>query len=120
MEATDTAKNNGISQQSNSNGANKQPQDKAKKARKLVGIPTGAVLSSMTNVFYTAHVAKDPVNWDAIENYQPFSPAADGSRLMIKVSKTKAVDLRTRKSSPVGYGQAYPVDLSTTPSKPDF
>lgn len=120
MEATDTAKNNGITQQNNSNGASKQSQDKPKKARKLVGIPTGAVLSSMTNVLYTAHVAKDPVSWDAIENYQPFSPAADGSRLMIKVSKTKAVDLRTRKSSPVGYGQAYPVDLSTTPSKPDF
>jgi hypothetical protein len=107
---------------SNSNTTTKPPQEKPKKARRLIGIPTTTALSSMASVQYNAHVAKDPVAWDVIENYQVFSPAADGSRLMIKVSKSKSVDLKTRKSSPTGYGQAYPVELSVNPTtnKPDF
>ncbi len=104
-----------------SNASGKPPQDKPKKARRLQGVPTTTALSSMASVQYSAHVAKDPMTWDAIENYQIFSPAADGSRLMIKVSKSKSVDLKTRKSSPTGYGQAYPVELSVNPiiNKPD-
>jgi len=106
---------------SNSSTASKPPQEKPKKARRLLGIPTTTALSSMASVQYSAYVSKDPVAWDSIENYQIFSPAADGSRLMIKVSKSKSVDLRTRKSAPTGYGQAYPVELSVNPttSKPD-
>jgi hypothetical protein len=105
---------------SNSSTNPKPPQDKPKKARRLQGIPTTTALSSMASVSYNAHVCKDPVAWDVIENYQIFSPAADGSRLMIKVSKSKSVDLRTRKSAPTGYGQAYPVELSVNPTtKPD-
>jgi hypothetical protein len=111
-----------ITTPSASNGSTtaKPPQDKPKKARRLLGIPTSTGLSSMASVQYSAHVARDPVAWDSIENYQIFSPAADGSRLMIKVSKSKSVDLRTRKSAPTGYGQAYPVELSVNPiTKPD-
>lgn len=107
---------------SNSSTNAKPPQEKPKKPRRLQGIPTTTALSSMASVQYSAHVAKDPVAWDAIENYQVFSPAADGSRLMIKVSKSKSVDLKTRKSAPTGYGQAYPVELSVNPTtnRPDF
>lgn len=100
----------------NSNTNGKAPPDKTKKPRKLVGIPTTTALSSMSSVFYQAHVAKDPQPWDAIENYQIFSPAPDGSKLMIKVSKSKSVDLKTRKSLPTAYGQAYPVELSGNPT----
>lgn len=107
-----------------SNGSTnlKQVQDKPKKLRKLQGIPTSSALSSMASVQYSAYVAKDPIPWDVIENYQIFSPAADGSRLMIKVSRSKSVDLKTRKSAPTGYGQAYPIELSVNPTtnKPDF
>ncbi len=113
-----------ISSPTASNGSTtaKAPQEKPKKPRRLQGIPTTTALSSMSSVQYSAHVAKDPVAWDAIENYQVFSPAADGSRLMIKVSKSKSVDLKTRKSAPTGYGQAYPVELSVNPTtnRPDF
>lgn len=98
----------------NTNG--KAPQDKPKKPRKLVGIPTTTALTSLSNVFYQAYVAKDPVGWDAIANYQFYSPSADGSRLMMKVSKSKSVDIKTRQSEPTGYGQAYPVELSTNPT----
>jgi hypothetical protein len=101
---------------SNGGTTTKPPQDKPKKARRLQGIPTTTALSSMASVSYNAHVAKDPVAWDVIENYQVFSPAADGSRLMIKVSKSKSVDLKTRRSVPTGYGQAYPVELSVNPT----
>lgn len=122
MEVKDAEKTSSASALNSQLNNGKALQDKPKKARRLVGVPTTTALASMSSVQYSAHVAKDPVAWDAIENYQIFSPAADGSRLMIKVSKSKSVDLKTRKSAPTGYGQAYPVEISVNPTtnRPDF
>jgi copper(I)-binding protein len=102
----------------NGNAASKDSPNKPKKARKLVGIPSVNALSSMINTFYQGHIAKDPVSWEAIENYQIYALAPDGSHLMMKVSRSKSVDLKTRRSLPTAYGQAYPVEISTNPTDP--
>jgi hypothetical protein len=105
--------NNNVKYNSNGDGT------KQKRApRKTVGIPSVTALSSMNNLYYSAHVVKDPIPWDSIQLYQLYSPAPDGSRLMIKISKSKSVDLKTQRSTPTAYGQAYPVDLAPNPVDP--
>ncbi|BAZ19102.1 hypothetical protein NIES4071_109870 (plasmid) [Calothrix sp. NIES-4071] len=105
--------------QYSSNGDGTLPQQKQKRApRKTVGIPSVTALSSMNSLYYSAHVVKDPVPWDSIQLYQLYSPAPDGSRLMIKLHKSKSVDLKTLRTVPTAYGQAYPVDLNPNPVDP--
>lgn len=103
----------------NSNGEGVLPQQRAKRApRKTVGIPSITALSSMNTLYYSAHVVKDPIPWDSIQLYQLYSPAPDGSRLMMKLHKSKSVDLKTGRSIPTAYGQAYPVEFNPNPIDP--
>jgi len=120
MEATDTAKNGSTTAPNNGSSGGKQPQDKVKKARKTVGIPTIGALTSMISVVYTGRVSKEPTPWERIENYEFFSPSSDGSRLMMRISCSKSIDLLTRKTIPTSYGQGYIVHMDAHPSKPDF
>ncbi len=100
----------------NVNGDDTPLKEKQRRAaRKTVGIPSITALTSMTTLYYSAYVAKDPVPWDRIDLYQFYSPAPDGSRLMMKISKSKSVDFKTMRTTPTAYGQAYPVELNPNP-----
>lgn len=105
--------NNGISSE-------KPVHSKPKRVRKTVGIPTVGALSTMTPAMYAGKIEKDPTPWERIENYDFYSPSADGSRLMMKVSRSKSLDVKTQRTLPTSFGQAYKIHLDASPSKPDF
>ena len=105
---------------SNGSGDGKQPQNKPKRIRKTVGIPTVGALSTMTPAVYAGKIEKDPTPWERIENYDFYSPSADGSRLMMRISRSKSLDVKTQRTLPTSFGQAYKIHLDASPSKPDF
>ena len=71
----------------NGSSGEKPSHSKPKRVRKTVGIPTVGSLSTMTPAMFSARIEKDPTPWERIENYDFYSPSADGSRLMMKVSR---------------------------------
>jgi hypothetical protein len=66
-------------------------------------------LSEMANAPVKALVSPSPTDWSLLKNGQLFSVAADGSNPCIKVSRSKAWNLTSGQSFPVGGGQCYRV-----------
>lgn len=95
---------------------------KPKVKRRTCGIPVVKSLSEMPLLRYEARVEQQPTEWGRIKNYEFYSPASDGSRLMQKITRSKSLDLQTRETLPTSYGQAYIVHLEANPStdKADF
>lgn len=77
--------------------------------RNLPALPSVAGASDMTDVSYGCKVDASPTAWDALPLYSPFSLSADGSYPMVKVTRSKACELRTGKSILVGSGRCYRV-----------
>lgn len=77
--------------------------------RNLPALPSVAGASGMTDVNFCCKVDASPVSWEALPLYSIFSLATDGSYPMVKVSRSKAADLRTAKSMLVGSGRCYRV-----------
>ncbi len=82
---------------------------KATPRRNLPSLPAAAGASDMNDAIYTCKVDASPISWEALELYSVFSLAADGSYPRVKVTRSKAADLRTGKSAPVGSGRCYRV-----------
>ncbi|MEC4887695.1 MAG: hypothetical protein SAL70_41250 [Scytonema sp. PMC 1070.18] len=80
-----------------------------KPKRNLPALPSVAGASDMSDVVYGCKVDASPVSWESLPLYSPFSLSADGSYPLVKVSKSKACDLRTGKSILAGSGRCYKV-----------
>jgi hypothetical protein len=91
------------------NGTKTIIKPKQKQRRNLPALPTNPGASAMADVLYSCKVDNSPASWEALPLYSPFSLSADGSYPMVKVSCSKAADLRTGKSIPVGSGRCYRV-----------
>lgn len=66
-------------------------------------------LSEMANAPVKVCVSPSPTDWSLLRNGQCFSVASDGSNPCIKVSRSKAWNLVSGQSFPVGGGQCYRV-----------
>lgn len=77
--------------------------------RNLPSLPSNPGASEMSDVSYSCKVDASPTVWDALPLYSPFSLSADGSYPMVKVTRSKACELRTGKSILVGSGRCYRV-----------
>jgi len=77
--------------------------------RNLPSLPSNPGASEMGDVSYSCKVDASPTGWDALPLYSPFSLSADGSYPMVKVTRSKACELRTGKSILVGSGRCYRV-----------
>lgn len=129
MSATDTIQSNGVA---TAMSGNKPTAEQIKAARELLkaartpaqrrkpgGItPVASGKESQTACEYHGLVNKTPVDWESVELYQEFCLSPDGSHRHVKVSKSKAANLQTKKARPVGHGQVYLLDLPGLPSKP--
>ena len=106
----------------NGKSATSNDATKPKVKRRTCGIPVVKSLSEMPLLRYEARVEQQPTEWSRIKNYEFYSPASDGSRLMQKITRSKSLDLQTRETLPTSYGQAYIVHLEANPStdKADF
>lgn len=83
---------------------------KTKRTRQaLPSLPSTASATNMVDVNYLCKVDGSPISWDALPLYAMFSLSADGSYPHIKVSRSKACEIRTGKSLPVGSGRCYRV-----------
>lgn len=82
---------------------------KPRTRRNLPALPSMASASGMSDVTYSCKVDSSPSSWESLPLYCAFSLNADGSYPMVKVSCSKACDLRTNKSIPVGSGRCYRV-----------
>ena len=87
----------------------KPPTKRIRKA--LPSLPSTASATNMTDVDYHCKVDGSPISWDSLPLYGVFSLSPDGSYPHVKVSCSKACDLRTGKSIPVGSGRCYRVVL---------
>ena len=77
--------------------------------RNLPSLPSTSSASDMTDVAYSCKVDVSPTTWESLPLHGVFSMASDGSYPYVKVSRSKACDLRTGKSIPVGSGRCYRV-----------
>lgn len=77
--------------------------------RNFPSLPSTAGASEMSDVVFGCKVDASPTAWEALALYSPFSLSADGSYPLVKVSRSKAADLRTGKSMSVGSGRCYRV-----------
>lgn len=93
-----------------------------KQKRRTCGIPVVKSLSEMPEVRYTARIEQQPTEWGRIKNYDFYSPASDGSRMMQRITRSKSLDLKTRQTIPTDYGQGYLIHLEANPTveKADF
>lgn len=82
---------------------------KPKRTRNLPALAAVAGASDMTDARYDCKVDTSPISWDSLPLYSVFSLSSDGSYPMVKVSRSKAADLRTRNSQLVGSGRCYRV-----------
>ena len=82
---------------------------KTKLRRNLPSLPSAPGASQMSDVSYQCKVDSSPTSWESVPLYCLFSQSADGSYPLVKVSRSKAADLRTGKSMPVGSGRCYRV-----------
>lgn len=82
---------------------------KTKLRRSLPSLPSAPGASQMLDVNYQCKVDSSPSSWETVPLYSLFSQSADGSYPLVKVSRSKAADLRTGKSMPVGSGRCYRV-----------
>jgi hypothetical protein len=115
METLETNKN-GVNASPNP-GNSKGKTDKPK--RHLPSLPSAMSASDMSTVAFTGLVDRTPVEWSSLENYEAFSLAADGSFVMLKVSRSKAVRLSDRKVLMVGSGRCYRISqITNTPVQP--
>ncbi|MGB3755052.1 MAG: hypothetical protein WBA07_01580 [Rivularia sp. (in: cyanobacteria)] len=105
MEQLQTDNNGNTPATSNGNKPSK------KRTRSLPTLPSVASASDMTDVTYSCKADSTPTSWDVLPLYGVFSLSPDGSFPMVKISKSKACDLRTAKSIPVGSGRCYRVIL---------
>ncbi|MGI2909371.1 hypothetical protein [Tolypothrix sp. VBCCA 56010] len=83
--------------------------NKTRSRRNFPSLPSVPGASDMADVAYTCKVDASPTSWEALPLYSPFSLSADGSYPLIKVSRSKAADLRTGKSIHAGSGRCYRV-----------
>lgn len=90
-----------------SNGAKSAAKTKPK--RNLPSLPTAPGASQMGDVSYECKVDSSASNWESVPLYSLFSLSPDGSYPLIKVSRSKAADLRSGKSIAVGNGRCYRV-----------
>ncbi len=77
--------------------------------RNFPALPSMPAASEMSDVAYSCKVDSSPTGWEALQLYSPFSLSPDGSYPLVKVSRSKACDLRTGKSLAVGSGRCYRV-----------
>lgn len=82
---------------------------KTKLRRSLPSLPSTPGASQMGDIAYNCKVDSSPTSWESVPLYCLFSQSADGSYPLVKVSRSKAADLRTGKSLPVGSGRCYRV-----------
>lgn len=86
-----------------------KPALKQKRIRNLPSLSLTSNASDMGDVTYTCKVDNSPSSWDALPINAIFSLSADGSYPKLKIHKSKACDLRTSESIPVGGGRCYRV-----------
>ena len=96
-----------------SNGT--KPTDKPKRKQRSAGIPQIQSINSMQGVHYRAFIEAQPVDWEALSNYDFYSPTEDGSNLMMKITKSKSLDVKTQKPIITTFGRAYRVHLEPNP-----
>jgi len=82
---------------------------KIRSRRNFPSLPSATGATDMADVNYCCKVDNSPTAWEALALYSPFSLSADGSYPHVKVSRSKAVDVRTGKSIGVGSGRCYRV-----------
>lgn len=66
-------------------------------------------LSEMSGVSVKIMANQSRTDWALLRNGQMFSTSPDGSSPCVKVSRSKAWNLLTSQSFPVGGGQCYPL-----------
>ena len=92
-----------------------QPAIKPKRKQRSVGIPQIQSINSMQGVTYRGYIEAQPVDWEALSNYDFYSPTEDGSNLMIKITKSKSLDIKTQKPITTTFGRAYRVHIQQNP-----
>ena len=97
----------------NANGT--KPTDKPKRKQRSAGIPQLQALNSMQSIGYRAYIEPQATDWGLLQNYDFFSPSEDGSNLMMKITKSKALDIKSQKPMVVTFGRAYRVHLESNP-----
>ena len=89
---------------------NKNKGKATQRQRNLPSLPTASSVSDMAQVAYKGLVDNTPTEWNQLKNYELFSLSSDGSFPMIKVSRSKAVQLHDREVLMVGSGRCYRVN----------
>lgn len=82
---------------------------RTRKPRNLSGLPTVSNARDAHKAHYEATIDRTQVEFDALDNYEVFSTADDGSMLMVKVSRSKAARLSDRKVFQTNGGRVYRV-----------
>lgn len=82
---------------------------RVKRNRNLPALPSVAGASDMSDINFACKVDVSPISWDALPIHAVFSLSADGSYPKVKIHRSKACDLRTGDSLPVGSGRCYRV-----------
>ena len=86
---------------------------KPRKTRYLPGLPSVSSTQDQQAITYSMTVDKTATEFNALDNYEIFAMTADGSYLMIKVSKSKAVRLNDRKTFMTNGGRVHRVTLQS-------
>jgi hypothetical protein len=89
-----------------------------RKQRYLPGLPSASSAKDMQQVVYTALVDRTPTEFASLDNHELFSMSDDGSFLMKKESKSKAIRLSDRKVFMTGGGRVYRVTFQSHEIKP--
>ncbi len=89
------------------------PSIKHRKTRYLPGLPSVSSTQDQQAITYNMTVDKTATEFNALDNYEIFAMASDGSHLMVKVSKSKAVRLNDRKTFSTNGGRVYRVTLQS-------
>ncbi|MDJ0675499.1 MAG: hypothetical protein QNJ36_08995 [Calothrix sp. MO_167.B42] len=89
------------------------PSTKPRKARYLTGLPSVASTQDQQKVIYNMNVDKTPTEFNSLDNYEVFSMTNDGSSLMFKISKSRAVRLSDRKTFSANGGRVHKVTLQS-------
>ncbi len=89
------------------------PSTKPRKARYLTGLPSVASVQDQQKVIYNMNVDKTATEFNSLDNYEIFSMANDGSYLMMKVSRSKAVGVSDRKIYTANGGRVHRMTLQS-------
>jgi hypothetical protein len=105
-----TETQNGAKADESSNGRHLPKRGKRTKALPSLNAATG--VSEMSEAAFKGNVDSSQTDWSLVPLYSSISVSEDGSNPMMKVSKSRAIDLISRKAVDVGGGRCYLVTIS--------